>query len=223
MTHGQHQAGAPAIELHEAMSTARALRRYKPDPVPDEVLARCLEAATWAPSGSNMQHWRFLVLRSPEVRAVLGPAFRKGWEWVVNSVYRAAGVPTAEENPRMARLANTMQELADNFESVPVYVMFCIKMTGFVDEFLEGGSIYPAMQNFLLAARAEGLGAFPTTFFTFAEKELREVIGIPDGWRIAALLAVGWPVGRHGPVRRRPLSKVSALDRWDQPFIRSES
>ncbi|WP_018501369.1 nitroreductase family protein [Parafrankia discariae] len=212
-------AAAPAIELREAMRTARSLRRFRPDPVSDEVIARCLEAATWAPSGSNAQSWRFVVLRSPEVRAVLGPAFREGWDWVRTIYGQADERPAPDDDSREARLTRTMLHLVDNFESVPVYVLFCYRLTGFVPEFIEGGSIYPAMQNFLLAARAEGLGTVPSTWFTFAEDKLRSVIGIPDEWRIASLVSVGWPVGKHGPVRRRPLHKVAALDTWDNPLL----
>lgn len=212
---------APAIDVYEAMRTARSLRRFRPDPVPDEVLARCLEAATWAPSGSNHQAWRFVVLRSPEVRAVLGPAFREGWEWVRTSFYGDGWQrPDPADNSPAARQTRAMLHLVDNVENVPVYVLFCYRLTGYVSEFIEGGSIFPAMQNFLLAARAEGLGTVPSTWFTFGEDKLRALIGVPEDWKIAALVAVGWPVGRHGPVRRRPVWKVTALDSWDDPFLR---
>jgi nitroreductase len=216
------ESGTPHIELFEAMRTARSLRRFRPEPVPDEVLARCLQAATWAPSGSNAQNWRFIVLRSPEARAILGPAFRAGWEWVCTKIYGYEPRPADDDTSHQARMTRTMLHLVDNFEHVPVYVLFCHKLTGFVDEFLEAGSIFPAMQNFLLAARAHGLGTVPSTWFTFAEDKLRDYVGIPEGWRIAALVAVGWPEGNHGPVRRRPLHKVTALDTWDTPFLQPE-
>ncbi|EFC86182.1 nitroreductase family protein [Parafrankia sp. EUN1f] len=212
---------APTIDLREAMRTARSLRRFRPDPVPDEVLARCLEAATWAPSGSNAQAWRFVVLRSPEARAVLGPAFREGWDWVRTIYGQSAEPPAPDDMSRQARLTRTMLHLVDNFEKVPVYVLFCYRLSGFVSEFIEAGSIFPAMQNFLLAARAEGLGTVPSTWFTFGEDKLRSVIGMPDDWRIASLVAAGWPEGKHGPVRRRPVGTVTALDTWDNPFLPS--
>ena len=82
----------------------------------------------------------------------------------------------------------------------------------------EGASIYPAVQNFMLAARAEGLGTVVTTWYLFCEKELRELIGIPDDWSLAALLPIGWPVGHHGPVRRRPVEQVAYSDRWGEAF-----
>ncbi|MBL7495450.1 nitroreductase family protein [Frankia sp. CNm7] len=215
--------GAPSMDLYEAMRTARSLRRFRPDPVPDEVLARCLEAATWAPSGSNRQGWRFVVLRSPEVRAVLGPAFRAGWDWVCNEIYGYEPRPADDDTSKAARITRTMLHLVENFENVPVYVLFCHEPTGFVGDFLEAGSIFPAVQNFLLAARVEGLGTVPSTWFTFGEEKLRAVVGIPDTWKIASLVAVGWPQGHHGPVRRKPVGKVTALDTWDNPFLPSES
>lgn len=223
MDHPEGDSTPPSIDLREAMHTARSLRRLRTDPVADEVLARCLEAATWAPSGSNAQPWRFVVLRSPEARAVLGPAFREGWEWVRTAFYKTDERPRPEDDSREARLTRAMLHLVDNFEDVPVYVLFCCRLYGYVPEFLEGGSIFPAMQNFLLAARAEGLGTVPSTWFTFAEDKLRALVGVPDGWRIASLVAVGWPMGRHGPVRRRPVSAVTALDTWDTPFITNET
>jgi nitroreductase len=218
MSEQDSEPGPVSLDVREAMRTARSLRRFRPDPVSNEVLARCLEAATWAPSGSNAQAWRFVVLRSPEVRAVLGPAFREGWQWV-SRIYEGNGSVQAARDPRQARLMDTMRHLVDTFEQVPAYVLFTYRLSGFVPEFIEGGSIFPAMQNFLLAARAEGLGTVPSTWFTFAEDKLRTVVGIPDDWQIAALVSVGWPVGRHGPVRRRPLSAVAALDTWDTPLI----
>ncbi|MBA3655302.1 MAG: nitroreductase family protein [Actinobacteria bacterium] len=198
------------------MSTARAIRRYRPDPVPDDVLRRCLEAATWAPSGGNRQAWRFVVLRSPEVRAVLGPAYRKGWAEMSGGYGIEGDIDPSDDSP-VARMGRTMQRFVDAFEDVPVYVLFCLKGRGRT-HLSEGASIYPALQNFILAARAEGLGTVVTSWFLIAEDELRQVIGIPDDWLLAALLPIGYPVGRHGPVRRRPVEEVTYRDRWDTPF-----
>jgi nitroreductase len=203
------------MELREAMRTARAIRRYRPDPVPDDVLARCLEAASWAPSGSNRQGWRFVVLRSPEARAVLGPAYRRGWDAMVGA-YGSA--PASDDTSNRARLLRTMQHFVEHFEDVPVYVLFCVHAREREPWLTDGASVYPGVQNFLLAARDEGLGAVITTWFQECDAELREVVGIPDDWLLAALVPVGWPAGSHGPVRRRPLSGLASLDRWETPF-----
>jgi nitroreductase len=203
------------LDVYEAMRTARAVRRYRPDPVPDDVLGRCLEAATWAPSGSNRQGWRFVVLRSQAARDVLGPAYRRGWADMVGA-YGSA--PDDSDDSARARLLRTMAHFVEHFEEVPVYVLFCLAGRDRAAWLTDGASVYPAMQNFLLAARAEGLGAVTTTWFQYCEDELREVIGIPADWELAALVPVGWPVGGHGPVRRRPLSELASLDRWETPF-----
>lgn len=205
------------MEVYDAMRTARAIRRYKPDPVPDEVLRRCLQAATWAPSGSNRQAWRFCVLRSPEVRAVLGPAYRKGWDQMAGG-YGITGEIDPNDDSPTARMGRTMRHFVDHFEEVPAYVLFCLKGRAGHEPLTEGASIYPAVQNFMLAARAEGLGTVMTSWFMFGERELRDVVGIPDDWRLAALLPVGYPVGHHGPVRRRPVEAVACVDRWDDAF-----
>lgn len=201
-------------DLFEAMRTSRAIRRYRDEPVPDELLKECLEAATWAPSGSNRQGWRFVILRSPEVRAVLGPAYREGWKQLGGS-YGLADVDPADDSPR-ARMARTMQHFVDHFEEVPAYVLFCIEGRGRPPQLSDGASIYPAVQNFLLACRARGLGGVVTNWFQYAEDELRRVVGVPDGWELACLVPVGFPAGSHGPVRRRPVEDVVAVDRWDQ-------
>ena len=204
------------MDLYEAMRTNRAVRRYRPDPVPDDVLLRCLEAATWAPSGSNRQAWRFVVLRSPEVRAVLGPAYRRGWD-DMSGGYGVAEIDPDDHSPR-ARMGRTMRHFVEHFEEVPVYVLFCVEERERQVALADGASIYPAVQNFMLAARAEGLGTVMTSWFLYCEAELREVVGIPDGWLLAGLLPVGWPVGRHGPVRRRPVAELAYRDRWGAPL-----
>jgi nitroreductase len=207
------------LDVYEAMRTARALRRYRDEPVADDVLRRCIEAATWAPSGGNSQPWRFVILRSPEVRDLLGRTYREAWA-ASKTNYGLTGEEAPDDPSPRARMGRTMQYFVDHFHEVPVYVMFCLKSRGIRQPVLaEGGSIFPAMQNFVLAARAEGLGTVVTTFFLTAEKELRELIGIPDDWHLAGLLPVGWPVGNHGSVRRKPVEAVTYVDHWDNPLL----
>ena len=196
------------------MSTARTIRRFTEEPVDDATLARCLEAATWAPSGANAQAWRFVVLRSPELRAVVATAAAQALE-VIEPVYGMTR-PAEDDHSRRARTNRATYELhdrADEFTSV----LFLQERFPQASELLLGGSIFPAMQNFLLAARALGLGTCLTSWASYGgEHLLRAAVGVPDNWMLAGHAVVGWPRGNHGPVRRRPLSEVVFLDRWDE-------
>jgi nitroreductase len=197
------------------MSTARTIRRFTDEPVDDATLARCLEAATWAPSGANAQAWRFVVLRSPEMRAVVATAAAQALE-VIEPVYGMTR-PAEDDHSRRARTNRATYELhdrADEFTSV----LFLQERFPQASELLLGGSIFPAMQNFLLAARALGLGTCLTSWASYGgEPLLRAAVEVPDNWMLAGHAVVGWPRGNHGPLRRRPLSEVVFLDRWDGP------
>jgi nitroreductase len=205
------------VDLWEAMSTARSIRRFTTDPVDDALLGRCLEAATWAPSGGNQQPWRFVVLRSEPAREIVGAA-AAATAAVAEQMYRIER-PSPDDNSPRARNARAMFELHDTARDVPAAVLFCVKEQPRTPELLLGASIYPAMQNFLLAVRAVGLGACLTGWHLATQDRYRDVIGIPPDWQLAALVAVGWPASKHGPVRRRPVSEVAVLDRWDEPFL----
>ncbi|HNM83448.1 MAG TPA: nitroreductase family protein [Mycobacterium sp.] len=197
------------------MSTARSIRRFTDEPVPDAVLARCLQAATWAPSGANAQGWRFVVLRSPEQRAAVAAAAARVLE-VIEPVYGMTR-PAADDDSRQARNNRATYELHDRAGEF-ISVLFAQKYFPTASELLLGGSIFPAMQNFLLAARAQGLGACMTGWASYGgEQVLRDAVGVPDGWLLAGHIVVGWPRGRHGPLRRRPLAQAVNLDHWDAP------
>ncbi len=202
-------------DVWEVMSTSRTIRRFTDDPVDDATLARCLEAATWAPSGANAQGWRFIVLRSPEQRAVVARAAARALE-VIEPVYGMTR-PGDDDDSRRARTNRATYELHDRAGEF-TSILFAQERYPSASELLLGGSIFPAMQNLLLAARALGLGACLTSWASYGgESLLREAVGIPDGWMLAGHVVIGWPRGRHGPVRRRPLADVVFLDHWDEP------
>ena len=196
------------------MKTARTIRRFTDRPVDDATLARCLQAATWAPSGANAQEWRFVVLRSAELRAVVARAAAQALT-VIEPVYGMTR-PADHDDSRRARANRATYELHDragDFTSV----LFTQRRFPTASELLLGSSIFPAMQNFLLAARALGLGACLTSWASYGgEPLLREAVGVPDDWMLAGHIVVGWPRGNHGPVRRRPLAEVAFLDRWGE-------
>lgn len=165
------------------------------------------------PSGANAQGWRFVVLRSPEQRAVVAKAAAHALQ-VIEPVYGMSR-PADGDNSRRARTYRATYELHDRAGEF-TSVLFAQAHYPTASELLLGGSIFPAMQNFLLAARAQGLGACMTSWASYGgEQLLRDAVGIPDGWMVAGHIVVGWPKGKHGPLRRRPLAEFVNLDRWD--------
>lgn len=204
------------VSLYEGLCTTRAIRRYRPDPIREADLARILFAATRAPSGSNRQPFRFLVLRDGEratrARAILGGAARQFWGLKAADDRYDRGSGRQPDSPK-ARLAATMQHYVEHFEEAPVVVLAAlVRYRG--PHPTEGASIYPACQNLLLAARALGYGGVMTGFQGLVEDELRSVLGIPDEAALSATITLGRPAGRHGPVRRRPLAELVYEDEW---------
>lgn len=203
-------------DIWEVMSTARTIRRFTDQPVDDATLTRCLDAARWAPSGANAQGWRFIVLRSPEMRAVVAKAAAQALT-VIEPVYGMSR-PAPDDQSRQARNNRATYELHDRAGEF-TSVLFAQIHYPTASELLLGGSIFPAMQNFLLAARAQGLGACMTSWASYGgESMLREAVGVPEDWMLAGHIVIGWPKGRHGPVRRRPLAHAVNLDHWDEAF-----
>lgn len=205
------------ISLLEGIATTRAIRRFRPDPIPEEDLATILWHASRAPSGSNRQPFRFLVLRdgpaAAEARRAMGRSFREMWAAKRAADGYDAGSGTDGSSPK-ARMARTMQRFVDRFEETPVVVLACLKRHR-APHPTEGASVYPACQNLLLTARALGYGGVMTTWHAFVEDDLRRILAIPDDVGIAATLALGRPEGSHGPVRRRPLADLVYEDRWE--------
>lgn len=202
-------------DVWEVMSTARSIRRFSTESVDDATLARCFEAATWAPSGANAQEWRFVVLRSAAQRAVVAEAAAKALE-VIEVAYGMTR-PAADDRSRRARDNRATYELHDRAGEF-TSVLFAQKRLRMASDMLLAGSIFPAMQNFLLAARAQGLGACLTSWASYGgEQALRAAVGVPEDWIIPGHVVVGWPKGRHGPVRRKPWEDVVCYDTWGNP------
>jgi nitroreductase len=207
------------VDLLEGLATTRAIRRYRPEAVPERDLASILWHATRAPTGSNRQSYRFVVLRDDtlarEAKALLGEAFRAAWREKRRDGGFDRGSGRDPSSPK-ARAVATMQHYVDHFETVPVVVLPCLLRYREANPY-EGASIYPACQNLLLAARALGYGGVLTMWHQGVEAELRALLGIPDAAAISATITLGVPEGRHGPVRRRPLGEVVADGGWDRP------
>lgn len=206
------------VELLEGLRTTRAIRRYRDEPVPDEVLRDVLFAATRAPSGSNRQPFRFMVFadsaRSREVKELIARGAREIWAGKRTNEGYDEGSGKVADSPK-ARMAATMQHYVDNFADVPVLVLAInLRYRGKVH--IEGASIYPACQNLLLAARALGYGGALTAFHAPVEAELVALLGLPEHAQIAATITLGKPAGAHGPVRRAPMAELVFGDSWGE-------
>jgi nitroreductase len=206
------------MEIHEALYTTRAMRRVKKDPIPEDVQMRILDAAVRAPTGGNAQGWRFLLIDSPEVKGQLGPLYRDGLNTVFNSIYKTQADaveanPDTPESVNFTKMYKSAMWLADNFEDYPLMLFaFCQGDT-------TGASIYPAVWNAMLAARAEGVGTAMTSVLLFHHQKMMEILGVPsdDGWQFACTITMGYPTGRWGVAPRRPAHEVAFRNQWGTP------
>jgi nitroreductase len=223
MTHATDAAQTPTLPpltmpLEEAMRTQRALRRLRPDPVDEALVLHLIELALKAPTGRNAQNWEFVLVKDRTVKARLARLYRRAW-----GLYGRLGRRLTASNPKMLRMLTAVQWQVDHFEEIPVLVVAYLRglrpvwppiaVTSYY------GSIYPSVQNLLLAARAAGLSAALITLPLWSTWLARRALGLP--WRITpcAVVPLGWPLGRYGPTTRRPVGEAVHLDRYrQQPF-----
>jgi len=201
------------MPLLEAITTQRAIRRLKPDPVDDALLRRLLELAIKAPTGSNAQNWEFVVVQDPAVKARFARANRRAF-----ALYERVGRRRASSDPKWGRLLDAVRWQADHFEQIPVLIVACLRgpRTAFPPFAAASyyGSIFPAVQNLLLAARAVGLGAALITLPLWSTWHARRILGLPRSVTPCAVVPIGWPIGKYGPTTRRPVEEVVSIDRW---------
>jgi nitroreductase len=222
----------PEIGLFEAIYSARSLRRLKPDPVPEELITKILDAAIRAPSGGDAQNWAFIVVRDPDRRRRLGVIYRKASD-IAEAIYAARGRPPHLTERQYARLMTSGKHLWDHMGEAPVLLIPCSRRpvlpprevfppaiaarwddeVTYADR-IRGASIYPAVQNILLACRALGLGTVITTNHIRCEDEVKGLLGIPEDVSTWALMPIGWPINKFGPLTRRPLAEVAHADTW---------
>lgn len=202
-----------SMPLDEAMSTQRAIRRLKTDPVDDALVLRLIELALKAPTGSNAQSWEFIIVRDPATKRAIGRLNRMVW-----GVYSRAARRVVKTDSKSQRSLDAVQWQADHFEEIPVIVVACQRgrYVPFVHILAATyfGSIFPAIQNLLLAARAANLGAALTTFPLWNMIALRKILGLPWNITPCAVIPMGWPLGRYGPTTRRPVREVVSYDRF---------
>jgi nitroreductase len=224
------------IDVFEAIHTARATRRFKPDPVPEALITQILDAAIRAPSAGNAQNWAFVVVRDPEQRRKLGAIYRKASD-IASAMYAARGRPPHLSEEQFRRLMSSGSFLWDHMGEAPVILVPCQTQpklpapealppeirAHYLDEQryverIRGASIYPAVQNIILACRALGLGTTITTNHIRCEDEVQAVLGVPEDVQTFALMPIGYPLDKFGPVARRPVAEVVYADRWAQPW-----
>ena len=222
----------PEIGLFEAIYSARSLRRLKPDPVPEELITKILDAAIRAPSGGNAQNWAFVVVRDPGQRQKLGMIYRKASD-IAEAMYAARVRPPHLTERQFARLMTAGAHLWQHMGEAPVLLLPCGRRPAFPprealppdiavrweDEIayadrIRGASIYPAVQNIILACRSLGLGTVITTNHIRCEDEVKALFGISEDVATFALMPIGWPLDRFGPLTRRPLAEVVHAERW---------
>jgi nitroreductase len=212
-------------ELFDVIFSTRSMRRLRSDPVPDEIIYKILDAGIRAPSGGNTQHWRFVVVKDPQVKQQVQQIYQKGWS-AVQAMYRNRTAPAHMEEGKFRRLLDTAAHLAAHLAEAPVLLFACLKERPMPPQLaaklarLSGSSIYPAVQNMLLACRALGLGATLTTVCSLYDDELRAVLHLPSDISTYALLPIGYPQGQFGPVKRVAVEEVTCVDRWGTPLAR---
>jgi nitroreductase len=202
-----------SMPIEEAMRTQRAIRRLRTDPIDDDLVLHVIELALRAPTGSNAQNWEFIVVKDREVKGRLARLNRRAW-----SLYGGLGRRLYGRDEAMRKILDAVQWQADHFEDTPVVVVACLRSVivpwPSIAAASQYGSIFPSVQNLLLAARAAGLGAALITLPLWSRFLARRALGLPWNITPCAVVPLGWPRGRYGPTRRRPVEEVVSLDRY---------
>ena len=204
-------------DLFEIIESTRAMRRLKPDPVPDELIAKILRAGSCAPNGGNTQKWRFLIIKDPKIKKAVQVWYKKAFDEVIGPRYKSSAPPPGVTKEKYLRQHAAVEYLTDHFHEAPVWIVACLE-DGATPNRMAGSSIYPAVQNMVLAARALGLGTTLTTRHMLFEKEADAALGLPSGVHSYAILPIGYPMGKFGPVGRGPLGNIVFQDRWGERF-----
>jgi nitroreductase len=222
----------PEMDLFEIMYSAGSIRRLRSDPVPDEIITKILDAAVRAPSGSNAQSWVFIVVKDAETRKQLGALYRKASD-ILMKLYAGAARPPHMDERKYQRFMQAVTHLFEHMGDAPVLLVPCLKASMWTGASnlppdikermastarMAGSSIYPAVQNVILACRAFGLGTVLTTIHAFFEDEVRDILRLPADVQTFALMPIGYPQGHHYPVKRKAVREVACLDRYGNPW-----
>ena len=205
--------------LFEAIYNTRAMRKLKPDPVPEELLTKLIDAGNQAPSGSNTQNGRWMIIRDPEQKKKLAELNNTAVQaYIGPQTGRGDALPHQSAEKRQRMLQAVLWQ-AEHLHEAPALIIACLEMAGPVRESFfagagAGGSIWPGVQNLLLAARALGLGAAPTTLGLSNRPAAKAILALPENIEAFCLIPVGYPLGKFGPVTRKPVAEILRWDRW---------
>lgn len=213
-------------DLFETLHTLRSVRHFRPDPLPDSTLRAIIEAATRAPSARNAQPWYFLAVRDPNVKRTVAALYLAAWQQAQRYTSAVDADADIKNRPDYGRMMRSVDTLATHLGSAPVIVLALLDTTQ-LGPMADGqgtilapqsayASIFPAVQNLMLAARGLGVGSTLTTVFSSVEAEIRDAAGIPPHMHIAALVPLGYPRQPFRVTKRKPLDAVAFLDRWGQ-------
>ncbi len=213
------------VSLLDGIMTTRAMRRLKPDPISDDDLWTILKAANQAPSGGNIQPWQFMMITDPAVRSVLGELYRTSYDRYEAAMLPTRAAPTSEAAAAAwQRTVDASRHLAEHFHEAPAIAIVLsadIDLTitdehGPLDIGSILGSVFPSVQNLMLAARSLGIGSALTTVLRIDQNQTRSILGIPDKWQVAAVIPLGYPVGKFGVAPRRPVERVTHWNHFGQ-------
>ena len=210
---------AETQDVFEIMHTTRAMRRLRPDPVPDALIRRILEAGAGAANGGNSQRWRFMVVKDMAIKQAVQALYQRAFDKVIGPRYRKSAPPPGVSPERYKRQHDAVEYLTRHFHEAPVWIVACLDEGTAAPTRWSGASIYPAVQNMLLAARALGLGSTLTTRHLLYEAEAELALGLPPGVHSYAILPIGYPMGRFGPVGRGSLAEIVFGDRWGESWV----
>ena len=218
MTNTSQEIDLSSTDLFDILYSTRAMRRLKPDPVPDELIVKILDAGIRAPNGGNNQTWHFVVVKDIEIKKAVQIWYKKALDEVIGPRYASSAPPPGSDAEKYHRQHLAVEYLTDHYHEAPVWIVACIKHGDAKPDRMSGASIYPAVQNMLLAARALGLGANLTTRHLLFAEETEKALQLPPGVSSYAILPIGYPMGNFGPVGRGSLKEFVSFDRVGQPW-----
>ena len=206
-----------STDVFDIMHTTRAMRRLKPDPVPEELIKKILQAGMCAANGGNTQRWRFMVIKDPVKKQAVQKVYKRAYDQIIGPRYASSSPPPGSDAARYKRQHDAVEYLTEHYHEAPVWIVACLDEAGGPTRW-SGASVYPAVQNMLLAARALGLGSTLTTRHMMFAAEADAAFGLPEGVHSYAILPLGYPMGKFGPVGRGKLEDVVFADRWGVPY-----